>query len=443
MFAVKDDVFVGYSNGRIVLIPSNNALSIPIKYLSEGSSILLCTILSDKNTLHNIFAMMDDNELDHQIQKLINELKPYLCDKQEEVRISFDKLEKSKSNTNIVKKSFFRLDYPVKLVVIPTWQCNRECAYCGVPKISPNYPETRIEPQLLLTRLLDAVENGVQGVVYHGGEPIFFYKELFEQIHELRRKNVQIQLSTKNFISKTIAYRLANVGLQQLQLSIDTIDPLLSKYLYNDETYAQRLAESTKNLLNAGIRVRVNIVLSKINYRGISDLLFYLSELNIPEVEISNYRCGSINDAQLELSKDEWAWLHHSMLKNQDKWDFQNLIYSPFGNTIPPAAQRPICESGRLCFLFLPNGNGCYCDFLSEKPEFCIGNLNEQSVGEIWEDSKLIDIAYPSKKLFENDKHCTNCNEFEYCVDRGFCFVKADGIYKSDKKCEECYLLED
>lgn len=444
MSAIKDDIYVGFSKGCIVLIPSNNTLSIPIKYLSEASSILLCAILCENNyedVLLNFFHMENVNELIQKRDELLNELKQYICNNRTETRISFNKLEKSRLIEHDENQSFFRLDYPVKLVIIPTWRCNRTCAYCGVPKVKPNTPEKHINPDLLLERLLDAVEHGVQGIVYHGGEPIFFYKELFDQIRILRKKNIQIHLSTKNYITESIANKLADTGLQQLQLSIDTVDPKLSKVLYNDENYAQRLAESVDNLTNAGMKVRVNVVLSKLNFQGVTELLQFLSNNNVSEVELSNYRCGSINDAQLELNQKEVAWFYHAMLRNQSKWNFQNLIYSPYSNAVPSASQRSICESGRFGFLFLPNGEGCYCDFLCEKPEFRVGNLNNQTVGEIWTNPKLIDLAYPRKDLFYND-YCTTCSEFDHCVDRGFCFVKTGGTYKHDNKCKECFLME-
>jgi MoaA/NifB/PqqE/SkfB family radical SAM enzyme len=440
MSAIKDSIFVGFSKGRIVLIPSNNALSLPVKYLSEASSIMLCAILNEdcyEKVLNDIFYKMNPDELIQRINELLNELKPYICDCKKEIRISFKKLEKSKSEKNNIEHSYFRLDYPVRLVVIPTWRCNRECAYCGVPKIKPIMHEDQINPQLLIERLLDAIDHGVQGIVYHGGEPIFFYKELFDQLRILNEKNIQIHLSTKNRITKSISSELSNAGMKQLQLSIDTIEPELSMLLYNDEFYANKLAESVVNLLNVGIKPRVNVVLSKLNFKGIPNLLQFLNNNHVSEVELSNYRCGSINDAQLELSKDDWAWLYHAMLKNQNKWSFENLIYSPFGDVIPPASQRSICESGRFGFLFLPNGEGCYCDFLCENPKFRVGDLNKHSVGEIWSNPKLMELAYPTKNSF--DCKCTACKGFEHCVDRGFCYVKTNGEFKPDNKCHECF----
>ena len=443
MFAIKDDVFIGFSSGRIILIPSSNILSLPIKYLTEASSILLCSILQideGSSLVREIFSSLSIDEINIQSQKLLDELKPFLVEDKKEKRITFQKLEHSRLNKT-VDSSYFRLDYPVRIAVVPTWKCNRNCAYCGVPKIKPNCQEAQIDPELLLSRLLDAVDCGVQSVVYHGGEPIFWYDDIFKHIRKLRDKNVYIQISTKNYISTDIAYKLADSGLEKIQLSIDTIDPVLCKQLYGDELYPQKLAKSVQHLTKIGIDTRVNIVLSKYNYKGISDLLKYLYSLGVSEVEISNYKCGSINETSLEISKEERAWLYRSYLKNQSNWNFKYLIFSPYGEKILPAVQRPICESGRLGMVFLPDGRGCYCDFLCEKPEFCVGNLNDNSIGEIWNDPKLINMTYPSKEVFNNDSKCYSCNEFNICVTRGFCFVKTGGKYISDQKCTECLSL--
>lgn len=443
MPAVKDNILVGLSAGRFVLTSDGNDVPVSAKYLSESSSIILWALLSTEDEqikqeiLKTAFPKLDASELRQKNVKLLDELKDYLCDGNGDNRISIAKLKISKSRESALGHSAFRLDYPVKLVVIPTWKCNRECGYCGVPKIKPSSSEDVIEPELMLERLLDAVNRGVQHVTYHGGEPIFFYNGLFEQIRALRQRNVGIQLSTKNYISQNIANRLADAGLSQLQLSIDTVNPKLCSFLYNEEAYPQHLSESIANLLDVGIRPRINVVVSKFNYRGIPDLLFFLNNQKVRDVRLSNFRNGCINDKKLGLSKEEWAWLYRAILKNQRQWEFEVFMYSPFGEIITPASQRAICESGRVNFVFLPNGDGCFCDFLCENPTFHVGNLKKQTVGDIWDSAELNSLVFPDEKQFSGSC-CADCHGLKHCIERGICYVGTEGNFTCDYKCAEC-----
>lgn len=440
MYAIKDDVYVGYSGGRIILLSGDHTKHLPIKYLSEGSSVLLCSLLT--GSCNNIVNGMFDSDYDLalQQQKIIEELRSYLIetDKYQEQRVSFDKLWNSKIKKN-VNPFYFRLDYPIKLVVIPTWRCNRNCTYCGVPKIAPNVDEIKVEPQLLLERIMDAVNNGVQEIVYHGGEPLFFYDQILEHIYQLRLRKVNIQISTKNFISEDMANKLSDAGLRKIQLSIDTVDPKLCQQIYGDPKYAFKLGKSVNNLLSAGINPRINIVLSTLNYRGIIELLTFLDSLHISEVEVSNYRCGSINEIKLNLNKQECAWLHRALLKNKSKWQIENLLFGEFIENLKPAKERPICESARFGIVILPDGSTCYCDFLCDKSDFCFGNINLMTIGQIWEGEALLRKAFPSKDMFVSNSKCKTCQSFSQCINRGICYVKSRGYFDQDFKCNECF----
>lgn len=441
MFVIKDNVYVGYSCGRIVLSTGDHTEHLPIKYLSEGSSILLCSLLTNNHDNNLIKKLFKDNaDFSFQQQKLIEDLRPYLIEttSQKENRVSFDKLWKSKSRAG-ENPSNFRLDYPIKLVVIPTWKCNRTCTYCGVPKISPNDFEEQLDPQLLIERIIDAVDNGVQEIVFHGGEPIFFYEQILDHIHQLRLRNVKIQISTKNHISKELARRLAIAGISKIQLSIDTVDSELCQLLYGDKEYANKLADSVSNLLSESIQPRINVVLSTLNYRGIVNLLTFLDSLQVSEVEISNYRCGSINELNLNLNKQECAWLHRAIVKNQTKWNIKHLIFGDFIENARNAEERPVCESARFGIVILPDGRTCYCDFLCENTDFCFGNIKSALIGQIWNDSDLIKKAFPSKDMFDSDSKCRTCSSLKQCIDRGICYVKAGGNFDRDYKCNECF----
>jgi radical SAM protein with 4Fe4S-binding SPASM domain len=443
MPAVKNNILIGVSRGRFVLVPSDMAL--PTKYLSEASSVMLTALLSSegdqirKQILETVFPNLGLPELSNIRTELLNELEPYLFDECHDRRLSFKQLIMSKNKKRNIKTSLFKLDYPIELVVVPTWQCNRNCAYCGVPKIKPGSRESRIDSDLLLERLLDAVSKGVQSIKYHGGEPILFYENIFKQIKILCQHGVLIKISTKNYISTKIAIKLADTGLTHLQLSIDTIDPELSRFLYNDALYSCRLIKSIDNLLRVGIQPHINVVVSKINYRGIPDLLLFLNDHRIREVELSNFRKGCINDKRMSLDKKEQIWLYHAIKRKCSDLCFDLFKYYPFNEPVISASDRPICESGRIGFLFLPNGDGCYCDFLAENSIFHVGNLENQTVGDIWDSSELNNFVFPSNDIFYGTR-CKYCAGFEYCSNRGFCYVQTNGKYMPDFKCKECYL---
>lgn len=95
-----------------------------------------------------------------------------------------------------------------------------------------------------------------------------------------------------------------------------------------------------------------------------------------------------------------------------------------------------------MSLVIVPDGRICYCDFLTTNDRFLFGNLNNQTIKEIWECDELNTILSPSKKQFEGS-NCIKCSSFDECIERGLCFLTSDSIkiFSPDYKSIECHEL--
>lgn len=89
--------------------------------------------------------------------------------------------------------------------------------------------------------------------------------------------------------------------------------------------------------------------------------------------------------------------------------------------------------------MILPDGKVVPCEQLPSSSEFVVGDLNSQTIQEVWNSSALKRLIYPSKEMFMGVE-CGNCAEFERCVLRlGRCIretFKAYGnVYSVDPNC--------
>lgn len=452
MFVLKDNIIVGYSLRRVVLIDLKDQLK--TKYLNTKSSFILYSLLNFNNnqdcinflTEFSLFQNEQNSDIENDIISLKNYLENYLTysayvlNENDSKNINLKRLLESDS---VKLRNKFRLDYPVKLVWIPTWKCNKNCLYCGVKKIGPAEPETQIPVSIIYERFQEAIDNGVKEVSIHGGDPLFCYNdEIYNIINFLTRNQIDVNISTKNHISLDKAKKLKNSGLKKVQLSIDTIDEKLCKLLYNDTKYVEQFGDSVKNLKTIGIEPTINIVLSTINYKGIIDLLNYLKSLDIQEITISNFRKGPINTTDYSINIEQQKWLFSEFTKNINNLNFKKLSYSPFDPELKSAKEKAICESCRVSLVIVPDGRICYCDFLTTNDRFLFGNLNNQTIKEIWECDELNTILSPSKKQFEGS-NCIKCSSFDECIERGLCFLTSDSIkiFSPDYKSIECHEL--
>ncbi len=109
------------------------------------------------------------------------------------------------------------------LSLLLTLQCTAECAHCGTssgPKV-----KGRLPLQKALQAIDQAVGNGYKLVVFTGGEPLLYGRELLELIANATEKGLSTRVVTNAFWATTlvaaddIAQKLENSGLREINFS--------------------------------------------------------------------------------------------------------------------------------------------------------------------------------------------------------------------------------
>jgi MoaA/NifB/PqqE/SkfB family radical SAM enzyme len=111
--------------------------------------------------------------------------------------------------------------YPVLAHIVPIRRCNLSCAYCNeYDKVSSPVPTAEM---LRRIDLLAALGTGI--VTFSGGEPLL-HPDLDGMIRRIRSHGVIATLITNGYLlSKERIGQLNRAGLEQLQISIDNVQP--------------------------------------------------------------------------------------------------------------------------------------------------------------------------------------------------------------------------
>lgn len=189
-------------------------------------------------------------------------------------------LQNNRDSVGIVQDKLGRS--PRYLRISITDRCNLGCCYCigkGERKYIPHEQILRYEE---IMRLVRAARNlGIRKVRITGGEPLVrkgcigFIESLAREFPDLR-----LAITTNGLALAPYIDQLAKIGLESVNLSLDTLD----KAIYAQITGFDGLGQVLTNLhamLDAGIKVKINAVAIK----GISDkyLLDYLDlAYNLP-----------------------------------------------------------------------------------------------------------------------------------------------------------------
>lgn len=276
------------------------------------------------------------------------------------------------------KPNFIRLDI--------TSGCNFNCVACYRPKQT----ERDVSKDDLI-RIIDEIDTfGVKNIIISGGEP--FTKPYLEKIvmyahqHEIKSTIVTnatlIQERHQNFIKKYVSD--LNISLDGHNEAVNSkTRPLLS---------FGKVINVLHMLKKNYIRFNIITTLSKQNISYLEEMIAFGKSIGAKEhhfVRFIPIGRGS-NYTQWYLSNEEWFRVIKRLQQSK------RLLFDEKYLTGD-------CGAGTEFFCVLSNGDLTICTRKSQK-ELRLGNILNENIKEIWNNSQLLKEMRRTKKLY-----CTDC----------------------------------
>lgn len=265
------------------------------------------------------------------------------------------------------------------------------------------------------------------------------YKYWYELVDELIKNNYYPYLSTKLPISENIIIKLKSLGINDLQLSIDTLDKETSVIINKNknDNYIGKMLNTLRLLEKYEINVAINTVLTKYN----SDLV-ELKKMLDKLAEFSNIEIVTLNPAERSLGTSALAFDDFKNLASEleeiqtfcqelnyryklsfasyiDKSEFEG----EFETKYQKYDSRSMCTANVSQICILSDGQVTICEELYWDKRFLIGNVLEDSIKEIWKSEKAQKLYNLDKCNFSRDSKCRSCSYFENCrMGQGVCW---------------------
>ena len=324
-----------------------------------------------------------------------------------------------------------RLDFPISMMFMVTSACQTNCVYCyACRRHVPNSELLRIER---IHELIDeCADIGVAVINFDGGD-LFARKEACEIIAHVVERGIWPDVSTKCYISKEDARRLADAGLRWLQVGLDAPRPEMADYLVGRTGYLERAIETIHNVAEAGIPVRTNSIITRESLHLLPELLDLLLSLPLVNSKIAPaFRSYFRDNGEITLTPHQKMWLREVMMKAERQapgrifWEAEDdvLDLSEEGRR-RRFGERAMCSSGRIQMVITPDGKVVTCEQSPQTPEFFCGDCSFQSIEEVWK-SKEVEAWYsPDREKFKGTV-CYECEHFYSCVvEQGHCWFHA------------------
>ena len=315
---------------------------------------------------------------------------------------------------------------PLSLVFMANNTCATDCVYCYANK---SVKPALIEFDRLKEIIKEAHELKIPYLTLVGGE-VILYKH-WEKLLQLLKSYDMLKttLSTKVPIDEKVIAILKKYDIN-IQISLDAIHSgRLQQILKVGPSYADNIKRTIQLLDKYHVRFQIATVLTKYNSlpEDLNDIYHFLQPLKHMhrwEIRVAFKSLYSRGDFQnFKLSKEEIQMI--------DKWVNETKQHTNMPIQWSIAQQRKYfvskngsrsfegsrCSANYSNLFILPDGKVTICEQLYWNPRFIIGDLNKQSIQEVWNSPKALSLAFPKKEDFREKSACRSCKLFDDCME--------------------------
>lgn len=322
-----------------------------------------------------------------------------------------------------VDMSNVRCLMPTSLMILPTLRCYTSCFYCYADR-RKNAKEDEFDLHAFEGLLSAMSDCGMETAEFSGGD-FFCRDDAYELLGCVLSRGMYASIPTKYPLDRNQVRRLSELGLTSIQISIDAMDAEVVDCLVGMHGYGEKILKTIELLGEFGIMVRTNTVLTRRNSHEAIRLARYLAGLT--HVYRMHFTCYSRSiyhhDDSLfcphDAAKVFADQLDDLKLKYPEKdISFSGVIPDPYSFTYETKEknywERAFCTGNRRAFTILPDGQVTICEELYYHPNFIVGDIKKQSLMEIWNSPRSLELAFPSQDTFP-DGPCRSCPDFSRC----------------------------
>lgn len=332
-----------------------------------------------------------------------------------------------------------RSSVPKKISFNLTEYCPRQCIYCfNGAKLSANnaIPNTFLSPARFKEVIDEVLALGIPFIEIGGGDPlinpdILQYIQILSAVDDSKKG-----ISTKSYVSPEFAIQLREHGLNEIQVSIDSLNPQTADMLMGVKNSYREVTETINNLRKAGINVTIKAVITSFNIYDIPSLFENFIDSGIKKILFNYYNFSSNRHSKkLFPTNSQLTWLSANMEKllkkaeqEQVYTDYRDITYEDIRSTdcsmMLKSYTRNQCGGMKGEFTVRYDGKVIFCPTICYCDDFVVGDLKIDGIYDIWTSSLLDEWDRPeSKREKYHGTECYDCKLYDKCHFRR-CYIR-------------------
>lgn len=281
--------------------------------------------------------------------------------------------------------------------------CNERCIHCYIPH---KYKTKKMSMLHYDNILKQASQLGILTFVINGGEPMC-HPNFLTMLKKATEYDLNIKiLSNLTLLTDEILECIKNSHVSDIQTSIYSLDPIIHDGITGVNGSLDLTLRNLLRLKDNNIPVRISCVLMKQNKDSYKDIIIWAKEHHIP-LSIDYILFGrydyTTDNLDYRLSKKEVEQIIRDTIAHDEMYvkkirntDFQLLdnYYKQIGVS---------CNVGRSTLCISSDGTAYPCIGWQG---YKLGNIEEQSLAEIWDSAKLRRLRNITRADFKECKEC-------------------------------------
>ncbi len=313
-----------------------------------------------------------------------------------------------------------RLRVPNSMTFMLNTSCVTDCVYCYAdkPQIKHPLPFARVK-----ALIKEAFDLEMPYLEVDGGD-FFLYPHWRELLVEMLKYEYMPHISTKCPLTEKMVNDLKTLGIRYIQLSIDSVNSKeMQQMLKVGEHYTGQVLHGLRLLDEAGFEITVKPVITRFNdsETSLNDTIDVLTSFpNVRRVNFTPADFSQFKPTTYYSTCSQLTRLKTIVDQRNREYDAELsfLGYAEFQTEEERRAHfsyRPQCTGNVHGFFVLPDGKVTICEQMYWHPFFILGDLNKQSIMEMWESEQARSKWNFSQKEVRDESPCKTCEEFQAC----------------------------
>ncbi len=302
---------------------------------------------------------------------------------------------------------------PIAIEIHPTAMCNHRCIHCSYKERNESRATISHE---VMDKLIESIINmKIRAVYFSGGGEPTMYPGLAEYINKLYCNGVECSIITNGTCFEQMGLLSVANKLNYIAISVPGIDMSTFKTITGTENLEKALTLPKKIKEVHGVNspvIGARIVLTNKNYKQLGDFLRVIKERKFDYALFKAVR--DYEDNGQGLTKEEEEYLKEEIKNFVDIDSNFTNIKSIFNYKELPDFKNK-CWINQYGMLANVSTDGkVYPNIVEiDKEEYCIGNLYEQKLEDMWNGKRHNEVKRISNAKWENGE-CRNCRAMSY-----------------------------